>query len=49
MAWTIGFNWYLNKNLKFATDFEETFFQGGQINGDRENENVLLSRLQVAF
>ncbi len=50
MAWTIGFNWYLNKNLKFATDFEETFFQGGNANGgDRETENVLLNRFQVAF
>ncbi len=50
IAWTIGLNWYLNKNLKFATDFEETFFHsGGPAGGNREPENVILSRLQVAF
>lgn len=49
-AWTIGLNWYLNKNLKFMTHFEQTFYDGGRAgNKDRETENVLFSRLQVYF
>lgn len=49
-AWTMGINWYLNRNLKFMTHFEQTFFEGGLAsNGDRKTENLLLSRLQVYF
>jgi phosphate-selective porin OprO and OprP len=49
-AWTVGLNWYLNKNLKFMTHFEETFFNGGAANtGNRKNEHALLSRLQIYF
>ena len=49
-AWDIGINWYLNKNLKFMTHFEQTFFGGGNISKtDRNIENVLLSRLQIYF
>lgn len=49
-AWDIGINWYLNRNLKFMTHFEQTFFDGGNANGgDRKTENVILSRLQLFF
>ncbi|MCM8775078.1 MAG: porin [Candidatus Omnitrophica bacterium] len=50
VAWGVGLNWYLNKNLKFSTAFEETFFDAGSANGkDRETENALITRLQSVF
>jgi phosphate-selective porin OprO/OprP len=49
-SWTIGLNWYLNKNVKVATSYDHTSFDSG-IAGidDREDERALFSRLQVAF
>ncbi len=50
IAWTVGLNWYLNKNLKFMTDFESTFFDGGAAaGGNRKNENAILARFQLGF
>ena len=44
----VGLNWYLNENLKLWLDFENTRFDGGAAGGaDRDDENVLLSRLQL--
>ena len=53
-AWATGINWYLNRNLKLALDYEQTSFNGGWGNGtgivlDRPTERVLSSRLQIAF
>ncbi len=49
-AWAIGANWYLNKYLRLMTDFEQTLFNAGKASGgDRNNENALLTRLQLAF
>ena len=45
----LGFNWYLNRNLKVMLDYERTEFEGGAASGDREDENVLFSRFQIAF
>ena len=45
----LGFNWYLNRNLKVMLDYERTEFEGGAATGDREDENVLFSRFQIAF
>jgi phosphate-selective porin OprO/OprP len=45
----IGFNWYLNRSLKLMLDYERTKFEGGAATGDREDENVLLSRFQISF
>lgn len=47
-AWDIGLNWYLNKNLKVMTHFEETFYNGGlSSGGSRNTEHALLTRLQL--
>lgn len=47
--WGLGVNWYLNRNLRIDLDYERTEFEGGASSGDREDENVLLSRFQIAF
>ncbi len=48
-GWGIGLNWYLNKSLKYVLDFDQTYFDGGRLTSDRETENFLSSRVQVAF
>jgi len=48
--WGAGVNWYLNRNVKLALDYARTRFTGGGASGaDREDEKVLLQRLQIAF
>jgi phosphate-selective porin OprO/OprP len=44
-----GVNWYLNKDVKVVLDFEQTRFTDGSKKADRETENALFTRLQVAF
>jgi phosphate-selective porin OprO/OprP len=48
-AWAVGFNWYLNKNLRLLFDYEDTRFEGGAATGDREDEKIFFSRFQIAF
>jgi phosphate-selective porin OprO and OprP len=53
-AWASGINWYLNRNLKLALDYEHTRFDGGWTNAngailDRPPEDVMSTRLQLAF
>lgn len=51
-SWTIGTNWYLNKNLKLQVDYEHTEFTGGApIDAlvDRPDENAVLGRFQIAY
>ncbi|PXW89698.1 phosphate-selective porin OprO/OprP [Nitrosomonas sp. Nm84] len=46
----IGINWYLNRNVKFQLDYNQTHFTNGANGGtDRPEERVLFSRMQVAF
>jgi phosphate-selective porin OprO/OprP len=44
-----GLNWYLTRNAKFAINYEETTFDGGATDGDRPDEQVILTRLQIAY
>jgi len=45
----VGLNWYLSKNLRIMLDYEHTNFDGGSTSGDRPDENVILTRLQLGF
>lgn len=50
LAWGAGVNWYLNHNVKFVVDFERTTFEGGATGGgDRDEENVIFTRVQFNF
>jgi phosphate-selective porin OprO/OprP len=49
-AWTVGLNWYLNENLKWVFDYEQTRFDGGAAGGqDREDEKAFLLRMSLGF
>ncbi len=48
-AWGLDLNWYLNRNVKYVLNFEQTRFDGGSPGGDRETENLLFLRAQIAF
>jgi len=54
--WSVGLNWYLNRNVKVGASFSHTHFEGGGGKGGsapasvtRQNENVLFTRVQLAF
>lgn len=55
-AWSVGLNWWLNRNLRVNTSFSHTDFKGGggagttaPANVTRKDENVLFTRVQLAF
>jgi phosphate-selective porin OprO/OprP len=48
-AWGFGVNWWASRNFRLMTSYELTKFDGGAAGGDRPDERVLLTRLQVAF
>ena len=57
--WSLGLNWYLNRNVSVRTSFSHTTFTGGGGGGasgtsapgavTRQDENVLFTRVQLAF
>ncbi len=55
-AWSVGLNWYLNRNVLVKASFSHTRFSGGGGTGaaapaivTRQPENVLFTRVQLAF
>jgi phosphate-selective porin OprO/OprP len=55
-AWSVGLTWFLNRNVSMNLDFSHTWFNGGGGPGftapatvTREDENVLFTRIQLAF
>ncbi len=49
-AWTLGVDWYLNQNVKWVLNYEQTSFDGGAAGGtDRVDEKAFLTRMQLAF
>jgi phosphate-selective porin OprO and OprP len=50
MAWVVGFNWYLNKNVQAAVNYFHTDFHGGRGSAvTAQDENAFFTRLQLAF
>ena len=54
--WSVGLNWYLNRNIKVAASYSHTDFSGGGGTGasapasvTRKDESVLFTRMQLAF
>jgi phosphate-selective porin OprO/OprP len=45
----IGVNWYLNRFTKLTTDYEHTNFTMAKRGSGLHDENVLMSRVQLAF
>jgi phosphate-selective porin OprO/OprP len=48
-AYGIGVNWYLNDNVKWVLNYERTAFEGGAVDGDRPDEEAILTRVAVGF
>jgi phosphate-selective porin OprO and OprP len=49
-AFGFGLNWYLNENLKWVLNYEQTSFEGGAPDGaDRKDEKVFLTRFALGF
>jgi phosphate-selective porin OprO/OprP len=50
LAWAVGLNWHLTRNVKQVLDYERTRFTGGAADGaDRDDENALFIRTQISF
>lgn len=48
-AWAVGVDWYWNRWVKLALNYEQTGFDEGAASGDRDTERVVLTRVQFAF
>ncbi len=55
-SWSVGLNWWLNRNVRLLTSFSHTDFRGGGGAGTsapaavtRNDENVVFTRFQLAF
>src|SRR6266542_6267808 len=49
-AWGVALNWYLNKNVKLAANYEQTDFDKGAAAGtDHRTEKTFLQRVQFVF
>jgi len=48
-AWGVDLNWYVTRNVRYTVNFEQTKFEGGAADGDRETETMLFFRAQLAF
>jgi phosphate-selective porin OprO/OprP len=55
-SWSVGLNWWLNRNVRLMTSFSHTDFHGGGGTGTsapaavtRNDENVVFTRIQLGF
>ncbi len=44
-----GLNWYWNRNVKWALDYDWTSFDKGSTKGDRKDEHAIIGRVQLTF
>lgn len=50
MAWAIGFNWYLNRNIRASANYMHTDFRGGRASAvTAQDENAFFTRVQLSF
>ncbi|MGH8337833.1 MAG: porin, partial [Gammaproteobacteria bacterium] len=42
-----GFNWYLNRNVKFSLDYAQSQFHGGNGKANRPNEYAIVGQVQL--
>jgi phosphate-selective porin OprO and OprP len=48
--YSMGVNWYLNRNVKLMVDYEHTGYRyGGKDGRDRPDESAILSEMQMQF
>jgi phosphate-selective porin OprO and OprP len=45
----VGVSWYLNKGVRMMLDYGWTTFEKGSASRDRDDERVVLGRLQIAY
>jgi phosphate-selective porin OprO/OprP len=45
----IGLNWYLNQNVKWALNYDQTRFDGGAPTGDRPDEKAFFTRVALSY
>ena len=51
-AWSVGLNWYLNRNIRVNASYSHTSFTGGHgptATVTAYPENVLFTRIQLSF
>ena len=56
-SWSVGLDWYLNRNLCLKTSYSHTYFRGGGLGGatsaprivTSKDESLLFTRLQLYF
>lgn len=46
---SIGVNWYLNQNVKWQLDYDQTRFDGGAVTGDRPDERAYFTRFALSY
>jgi len=48
-AWGLTLSWYPNTMVRMMLGYERTTFDGGGVGSDRASENLILTRIQLAF
>jgi phosphate-selective porin OprO/OprP len=48
-AYTLGLTWHFARRLRALVNYERTTFEGGAPEGDRDPEQLVVTRLQVYF
>ncbi|HET9621918.1 MAG TPA: porin [Kofleriaceae bacterium] len=48
-AATVGVDWFLNKNVRLALDYDHAWYHRGAKAGDKPDENSIITRFQTYF
>jgi len=46
---TVGVDWFLNKNVRLALDYDHVWYNRGAKTGDKPDENSIITRFQTYF